>query len=94
MSSSVANYLPRIGSLILEMRSKSQGQIKFTFTFHRISPSENWLSRCKRAAQNGLLPSHTTLTRLTSLRYYQLSQSHLFCIYLRYGTYQANRYSE
>ncbi|GFV30275.1 uncharacterized protein TNCV_97501 [Trichonephila clavipes] len=41
MSSRVANRLPRTGSLILGMKSKSQGQIKFIVTFHRISLSEN-----------------------------------------------------
>ncbi|GFX95418.1 transposable element Tcb1 transposase [Trichonephila clavipes] len=44
MSSRVANRLPRIGSLILEMRSKSKGQIKFTVTFLRIFPLENGYS--------------------------------------------------
>ncbi|PRD36219.1 UNVERIFIED_CONTAM: hypothetical protein NCL1_09288 [Trichonephila clavipes] len=40
MFSRVANHLPPIGSLILGMRSESQGQMKFSVTFHRISPSE------------------------------------------------------
>ncbi|GFW92300.1 uncharacterized protein TNCV_3541861 [Trichonephila clavipes] len=57
ISSRVANRLPRIGSLILGMGSKSQGQIKFTVTFHCISTSENGYFDV-----NGLLPSHTTLT--------------------------------
>ncbi|PRD30191.1 UNVERIFIED_CONTAM: hypothetical protein NCL1_27168 [Trichonephila clavipes] len=41
ISSRVANHLPRIGSLILGMISKSQDQIKSTVTFHRISSTEN-----------------------------------------------------
>ncbi|GFX83403.1 uncharacterized protein TNCV_1426991 [Trichonephila clavipes] len=41
MSFRVGNRRPRIGSLILGMRSKSQGQIKFTVTFPRTFSSEN-----------------------------------------------------
>ncbi|PRD29531.1 UNVERIFIED_CONTAM: hypothetical protein NCL1_29114 [Trichonephila clavipes] len=41
MSSRVANCLPRMGSLILGTKSKSQSQIKLIVTFHRISSSEN-----------------------------------------------------
>ncbi|GFV55315.1 uncharacterized protein TNCV_2268661 [Trichonephila clavipes] len=37
----VANRLPRIGSKIMGIRSKLQGQIKFTEASHRIVLSEN-----------------------------------------------------
>ncbi|GFT85595.1 uncharacterized protein TNCV_4253181 [Trichonephila clavipes] len=61
MFSRVANHLPPIGSLILGMRSESQGQMKFSVTFHRISPSEKGYFDRTRASRNVKPSSLNTL---------------------------------